>query len=430
MILDAQTTNLRAGPADGIGAEGQAPLLATVSRQAWRRIDPDTRNDPAIEAWLEQVRAGAVARERERVLPHRELREFARLGLGAVRLPVNEGGQGWSIAQLLAFARRIAAADANVAHALRNHFLFVEVILTFAPGEKRSRWLALLAGGGLLGDANSEREGSIAKGGGSRLRRVPGGYRLTGSKFYSTGCIYADWLFVTAYDEADVLHWIMVPAQAEGVSLVDDWDGFGQRLTGSGTTRFEDVLVPEADILVEDLVHDASRPRQGAFAQLYLTTAVAGVLDNVLADAVALLRQRSRNFPHGSAVEASEDPLLQEQIGYLSAWAFAGGAAVGTAAQALDEARGVFLAHLPFVDAYEQASLAAAQAKLVVDELATRAATLLFDVGGASATSIALGLDRHWRNARTIASHNPRPFKARGIGDHLVNGTSLPRFFF
>ncbi|MGB8210247.1 MAG: LLM class flavin-dependent oxidoreductase [Mycobacterium sp.] len=31
-------------------------------------------------------------------------------------------------------------------------------------------------------------------------------------------------------------------------------------------------------------------------------------------------------------------------------------------------------------------------------------------------------LDRHWRNARTLASHNPRVYKARILGDWLING--------
>ncbi len=37
-----------------------------------------------------------------------------------------------------------------------------------------------------------------------------------------------------------------------------------------------------------------------------------------------------------------------------------------------------------------------------------------------------LGLDRHWRNARTLSSHNPRIFKDRVVGDYAVNGTEPP----
>jgi alkylation response protein AidB-like acyl-CoA dehydrogenase len=76
-------------------------------------------------------------------------------------------------------------------------------------------------------------------------------------------------------------------------------------------------------------------------------------------------------------------------------------------------------------------SLDAARAKLIVDDLAFKSATLLFDVGGASTTQKRYNLDRHWRNARTLASHNPNPLKARAIGDYEVNGTPPPiRGFF
>ena len=73
-----------------------------------------------------------------------------------------------------------------------------------------------------------------------------------------------------------------------------------------------------------------------------------------------------------------------------------------------------------------EAALAAAKAKVVVDELAIRSAGLLFDAGGASATKRSANLDRHWRNARTLASHNPSSYKARAIGDYEINGTPLP----
>ena len=38
-----------------------------------------------------------------------------------------------------------------------------------------------------------------------------------------------------------------------------------------------------------------------------------------------------------------------------------------------------------------------------------------------------LGLDRHRRDARTIASHNPRIFRDRFVGDFAVNGAGPPR---
>jgi alkylation response protein AidB-like acyl-CoA dehydrogenase len=73
-----------------------------------------------------------------------------------------------------------------------------------------------------------------------------------------------------------------------------------------------------------------------------------------------------------------------------------------------------------------EASVKAAQAKVMIDNIALQAATRLFEVGGASATRQSANLDRHWRNIRTIASHNPTVYKARAIGDYVVNGNELP----
>jgi alkylation response protein AidB-like acyl-CoA dehydrogenase len=63
---------------------------------------------------------------------------------------------------------------------------------------------------------------------------------------------------------------------------------------------------------------------------------------------------------------------------------------------------------------------------VVVTKLVVDAAAELFEVGGASLTSEKLAMDRHWRNARTIASHNPVIYKLRSIGAHELTGDALP----
>jgi alkylation response protein AidB-like acyl-CoA dehydrogenase len=72
------------------------------------------------------------------------------------------------------------------------------------------------------------------------------------------------------------------------------------------------------------------------------------------------------------------------------------------------------------------AAVAVAQAQLVAERLTLDAAQRLFDTGGASATARKLNLDRHWRNVRTVASHNPLDYKAHAVGNFLVNGVAPP----
>jgi alkylation response protein AidB-like acyl-CoA dehydrogenase len=96
------------------------------------------------------------------------------------------------------------------------------------------------------------------------------------------------------------------------------------------------------------------------------------------------------------------------------------------AAEAIQAAADSVVDGLPTKEAAAEAALASAKAQLAVETIALRAATHLFDAGGASATKRSANLDRHWRNVRTLTTHNPSIYKARALGDQLVNGTALP----
>jgi alkylation response protein AidB-like acyl-CoA dehydrogenase len=112
-------------------------------------------------------------------------------------------------------------------------------------------------------------------------------------------------------------------------------------------------------------------------------------------------------------------------VGQIASGAFAAEAAVLSAADALDAVAAGGPTGQEDPDALHEAPLRAAKAQVVVTEPATRSAEQLFNAGGASATSRELNLDRHWRKARTLASHNPAMYKARAIGDLLINEQRL-----
>ena len=77
-------------------------------------------------------------------------------------------------------------------------------------------------------------------------------------------------------------------------------------------------------------------------------------------------------------------------------------------------------------EAVADVAVTVARAQLVAERLTISAAERLFDTGGASATARALNLDRHWRNARTLAGHSPLAYKAYAAGNYAVNGTWPP----
>lgn len=389
---------------------------------------PAALGSSAVAELLAEIGAGAAARELADESPFEQVAAVARAGLGALSLPVEEGGQGASIPDLLAFVVDLAEADPVVAHVLRTHYSQVLGFLRIGDPAVRRTWLDEVRAGKVFGNAISET-GAVSAGShefATRLDETDGGWTLNGTKYYSTGTMYSDWIAVAARVEGDRLATVLVPADRNGVSVVDDWDGMGQRRTGTGTTSFADVAISPDEVLT---IRDRVAPRSASdvpFLQLYLHAVVAGILRTVVSDAAALVRSRSRTFDHAPAPHAVDDPILQETVGRLVATAWVAESAVSTAAQAVQAADDAVRAGEPTEEVGRAASVAICAVKVHLDRVATDAATLLFDVGGASASGRARNLDRHWRNIRTITLHNPASYKAAALGRLVISGEPLP----
>lgn len=394
---------------------------------------PPSTDEAHWKSLFEHIGHDAAERERTRTLPFEAVNLLRKARFGALRLHPEDGGAGASFRQLYALALDLAAADPNVAHIFRNHFTVVEQFTRRADDTQGLTWRKAAAEGALFGLANGEVNASPV---GSfkpdtRLTLEGDGFRLDGTKFYCTGTLYSDYVLVRAATEDGRNGAIIIPTRREGIELVDDWDGAGQRLTGSGTTHFRNVRVEASEVVFDAPDKGYGIPYSNTQAQLFLTAVVAGIAQGIVNDALALVSRRKRSFYYALTPLPAEDPLIQETLGHLAANAFAARAAVLAAADALDNSGKARDAGEPAAILAAAAARAAAQAKLVVDELTLRSASLLFETGGASATERSANLDRHWRNARTIASHNPASFKARAIGALLVKGEPLPeRGFF
>lgn len=363
-------------------------------------------------------------RERERILPTAELGALRESGLTAIRLPRENGGQGIDIPTLFNLIIELAEADSSIAQALRVHFAFVEDVLNQHDRARYDRWVPRLAKGDTIGVGFTEIGEAKAEAFSTRLTLTAEGPRLSGEKFYTTGTLYADWIDVSATDDQGETAFVLIPRDAAGVTVLDDWDGFGQKLSASGTSHYEDVPVAPEDIWRGD-----ERLRYStAFYQLYHLATLVGIGRAAVRDTVAELARRRRSFTHAAAPLPRNDPQILQVIGKLRAQVYAAQAIVLKAAEAIERTFKLRFAGDPDAEnhAVAVAELESAQAQSVVIDLILAATTGLFDALSASATRATLGLDRHWRNARTLASHNPRIYKDRIIGDHAVNGTLPP----
>ena len=374
---------------------------------------------------FDEVGAEAAVRERDRRLPYPEVETLRGAGFTRVTLPPEFGGDGADEVEFFELLAELARRDPNLAQLFRSHFSFIDRTVHAPDSAIRTARLRLLADGAIHGNATFERSSAKVGEYATHLTSAADGdgLRLDGRKFYSTGTLFADLVSVLADRDGTPVS-VLVRTDAEGVERIDDWDGFGQRLTGSGTTVFDGVRVTEADVFARD----DSPSHAGPFVQLVLLAVLTGIGRAVVDDAVRFVQARTRSYSHATAATAREDPIVQETVGELSAASFAADAAFAHAVAALQRSSDAIRSGASEEQQrarVEEAELATTRAQLVIIPNVLRAATELFEVGGASAVSTGLALDRHWRNARTVASHNPARYKARIVGDHLLNGTPL-----
>jgi alkylation response protein AidB-like acyl-CoA dehydrogenase len=382
-----------------------------------RDNDLEKRFAPVFEA----IAAGAVDRERNRTLPFKEIGLLKEAGFGALRVPAEFGGLGATLRQAFDLLIGLAAADSNLPQALRAHFNVVEDLRLSKDETVKARWLKGVADGALVGAAVTE----LGVGAVDRYRTAissqPAGLRLNGVKYYTTGTLYADHLIVAADHDGKRIS-LLIDVQQPGVIVRDDWDGFGQRLTASGTAEFTDVAVAQDRILGPGYGAEG-RTFGTAHVQLILLATLAGIARRAAVDAAEWTKARTRTFTHAVADLPRNDPLVQQVVGKLFAAAFG---ARATVLAAVDELARTLDGRHEDPRQLDASELAAAQAQAVVINLVLEATAEIFEVGGASLTSEKLAIDRHWRNARTIASHNPAIFKLRAIGAYELNREELP----
>ena len=369
---------------------------------------------------FDRIRDTAVERETDRRLAHDEVSWLREAGFGRVRVPVEYGGFGATLSQLIELLVELGEADANLPQLWRGHHAFVESRLNSPDRLDQKKWFDLIVDGAVIGNAQAERGPETASS--ALLEETDDGWRLTGEKYYSTGSIYADWIWTGAVYGGSQAG-LAVRADQPNVTRLDDWDGFGQRLTGSGTTRFERAVIEPEHIVFANFDDERTQANITSFYQTVLLAALAGTGRAVLRDAVDFVRGRTRTFGVLGASRPADDPLVQRVIGKLSALSATADALVRDVARALEANFDRFHAGDWSQDDYDETLITVFRAQQQVIAAVLESTTLLFEVGGASATSSERQLDRHWRNARTLSSHNPAILRERAIGDYLLNGT-------
>jgi SfnB family sulfur acquisition oxidoreductase len=385
----------------------------------------------AAQAYAESIADGVIERDRAGQAPVAELAALDASGLMAITVPDYAGGPGLGASVLAEVIRTIAAVDPAIAQVPQAHFLFTDVIAVWGTGRQQGRLFAEVLDGGRFGNGLAERGGQHAQDLKTRLRGFPReegqtpDVRLSGTKYYTTGALTARWIGVSALDDDGRLALAFIRRDSPGVHVGEDWNVMGQRATVSGTATFDDVPVDPG--LVVEYASAFEAPQQfGARSQLVHAAIQTGIACGALRDAKAFVTGKARPFFEavraGWTDAAAADPYTVQDFGRLATKVTAARSLLASAAATLDE-----VGRFP-KDAHAAArgSIAVAQAKAFASEVAVEVSSDLFGLTGASAADEKYDLSRHWRNARTHASHDPVSWKYHHVGNYMLNDVLPP----
>jgi SfnB family sulfur acquisition oxidoreductase len=383
-----------------------------------------TSEDEAIEAaerLAARFREGAAERDRNRRLPWAELDESLASGLWGITIAREYGGAYVRQRTVANVFRILASGDSSLAQIPQNHFEIIDLIRqTGSEAQKRLLFGRILAGA-RLGNAFSEFKGKNVEDFQTRIRLQGDGYVVNGEKFYATGALFAHLVPIIAISEDNgKVYAAIAERSAPGLSVIDSWDGFGQRTTASGTVKIEDVFVPADYVLPAYIAYD-SPSAAGPQSQILHAAIDLGLAEAAIEKNIDLVRNHARPWIDAQQEHAWQDPYTIAAVGDLKLRFNAALAVLEEAADVTDEAIAA-----PDAQSIGRAKIAVAEAKVLTTEIAILAANKLFELGGTRSTLARHNLDRLWRDARTHTLHDPVRWKYSIIGKYHLTGAEPP----
>ncbi|QXW24907.1 SfnB family sulfur acquisition oxidoreductase [Acinetobacter johnsonii] len=368
----------------------------------------------------EEFKQTAVARDAQRILPFEEIEAYSQSGLWAITVPKAYGGADVSshtVAQVIAM---MSGADGSIGQIPQNHFYALEVLRNTGTKQQKQKLYAEVLQGARFGNALAEFKTKSASQKQTVISPKADGYEINGEKFYCTGSLFAHRI-PTLVKDADGHEFLaFLPRDSQGLELIDDWSGFGQRTTGSGTIKFHHVPVTAEDVIPFGTAF--SEPTLvGPFAQIMHAAIETGIARAAFEETLVRVRQ-ARPWIDSGVEHASDDPLTKLELGRIIADVRASEVLLKQAGRSIDAAR-----PQPTAENVAKASLDVAKVRAHSSETALKASSKLIELAGSRGSQRADGLDRFWRNARVHTLHDASRWKYYFIANYLLNGVLPPR---
>ena len=383
-------------------------------------IQSDAEALEIAEKLAAQFKQNANQRDRERILPFDEIEAYSRSGLWAITVPKQYGGADVSSLTVAKIIALFSGVDGSIGQIPQNHFYALEVLRNAGSEQQKQKFYAEVLKGARYGNALAEFKSKNTLQNSVSIQKTAQGFKVNGEKFYCTGSLFAHRIPTLVKDENDRKFLAFIPRQAEGLQLFDDWTGFGQKTTGSGTAKFNQVQVSAEDIIPFDVVFSVPT-LVGPFAQILHAAIEVGIARAAFEETLNRVRQ-ARPWIDSGLKNATQDPLTLFELGRIVVDVRASEVLLKQAAQSIEAAK-----PQPTEENIVKASLDVAKVRAHSTETALKASSKLIELSGSRGSQRKDGLDIYWRNARVHSLHDAARWKYYFIANHLVNGVIPPR---
>ena len=383
-------------------------------------IQSDAEALEIAHALAEQFKSNAVQRDAQRILPFQEIEAYSQSGLWAITVPKQHGGAEVSSLTVAKIIALMSGVDGSIGQIPQNHFYALEVLRNTGTEQQKQKLYAEVLKGARFGNALAEFKTKNATQKQTAITPTEHGFVVNGEKFYCTGSLFAHRIPTLVKDHENREFLAFIARESEGLELIDDWSGFGQRTTGSGTVKFNNVQVAAEDIIPFDSAFSQAT-LVGPFAQIMHAAIETGIARAAFEETLHRVRQ-ARPWIDSGVDQATADPLTLFELGRIVADVRASEVLLKQAARSIDAAK-----PQPTAANIAKASLDVAKVRAHSTETALKASSKLIELAGSRGSQREDGLDRFWRNARVHTLHDASRWKYYFIANHLLNGVLPPR---
>ena len=345
--------------------------------------------------------------DQERTYPFSSIDALREAGLISLAVPKKYGGHGagykGNVVLLPLVLMELASWCSSTSQVIALHNSGVQLVHALGNEEQKAFFFNEVVQGHLFGSFGSEAGANRFKMN-NTIQKTDNGYLLNGTKIFATGspgAKWAIWRSVSIDSEGNQNENYMTPIvdlTSPGITVIDDWDGIGQRGTGSGKVVADDAFIPENHIAGEMGDYPLAEPFFNIQFHIHFAAQFVGIAKGALREATEYVKESAR--PWSDAKTAAEDPVTQLRIGDMAAKLAAAEQLVLHAAQLLQS----YDLHPERRKAIE---MAATHAKIIATETSLDVTNSIFQVMGARAATQGYNFDMYYRNARTLTLHDP-----------------------